>query len=937
MSGYYMRYLESLCRRCGWEPPSYECYRDPSGYTCLVLVNGREYQTDLVYESSSLAQENAAMRAFMICRNFSVNGGMLARNGIVQAPPVNDSSRRKKSRHTSTSHAHTYPYSDYGSGESSSSGGSGGSATTASSGSSLFSRSVHSFVSMASSLLRSGPSTFSPEQKVQPSMNFEFEHALSTANTSLVYTLLQNSFADIAIGEYEWLTELQSLGYSPTEIADILLEKSRDGPCVFAKLEIPGVAKFVDGFHQEGCVHSGLVDTDTESHLRILKEAQLGTEGSEHGSASSCEKGTGTSLAPVESIGYFCGVGGVKPTYTGNTELLFGSLSFEDDNSTAISALHDDGVIEQVLADVERAAGTLQQLQGCCDSFSFLWQQTSCAELVSIDLETLRCLYDITRENPTLRSLEKFIPNFFDETLQSRALAAQFFSLAFLSYSQAHCGSLRPFFLDTPLNCVILTGTQRWTSDFEGPCIVGSLVELSCFGTMLHQPVFAFQYFDQYDREIVLERRLDLDLLASPEDVLDAWGPGGFMAPKGDNENLYAISVGGGLITPVSTDPGSFHWSPTARLDPQPTVTFHRKTKIRIGAKVSSNDNCRANPQEQLRLAFAMLGELGTFPSYWEVSERQLGLGLQAGQSAVALLQFNQTWVKRHGMTKKSRLLAQKALYLSDLKGYFGIQVSVCTGIARRIRLRELLSDILPAYVGSLVTKPPRWKSLLDSKILEILKEGDLAKWLESLDYDLQKTFENLVMAILFILQDTGVDRKGENFIVGCIQPDMPFQCFTIPCRRENYWARMVADSEDIATFAYVTTTCLETDVVKCRGSKAHWANSTTLLWTAVSCYEERILGTSSTLSPPVPWTLKHSEAYLIGKPEAPLLVRVERVNNHQEPRLLVSVSMLPSDILLRLYRRAGSKKLRRLREKGAFNQKSENVVVLASIDGRPR
>ncbi|KAK2033853.1 hypothetical protein LX32DRAFT_518256, partial [Colletotrichum zoysiae] len=104
--GFYMQYLESLCRRRGWMDPTYECYRDHSGYTCLVLVNGREYQTDLAYESDSLAQENAAMRAFMVCRNFSVNGGMLARNGIVQGLPATETPRRsKKSRHTSSSHS----------------------------------------------------------------------------------------------------------------------------------------------------------------------------------------------------------------------------------------------------------------------------------------------------------------------------------------------------------------------------------------------------------------------------------------------------------------------------------------------------------------------------------------------------------------------------------------------------------------------------------------------------------------------------------------------------------------------------------------------------------------------------------------------------------------------------------------------------------------
>jgi hypothetical protein len=98
-----------LCRRRGWTDPMYECRHHHGGYTCFVLVNGREYQTDLAYESDTLAQENAAMRAFMVCRNFSVNGGMLARNGIVQGLPANDTGRRhRKSRHaSSSSHSHS--------------------------------------------------------------------------------------------------------------------------------------------------------------------------------------------------------------------------------------------------------------------------------------------------------------------------------------------------------------------------------------------------------------------------------------------------------------------------------------------------------------------------------------------------------------------------------------------------------------------------------------------------------------------------------------------------------------------------------------------------------------------------------------------------------------------------------------------------------------
>ncbi|KAH8594877.1 hypothetical protein B0O99DRAFT_512866, partial [Bisporella sp. PMI_857] len=66
----------ALCRRRGWRDPFYETYESSTGYTCIVLVAGREYGTDVVYETDQLARENAAMRAFTTCQNYSVDGGM---------------------------------------------------------------------------------------------------------------------------------------------------------------------------------------------------------------------------------------------------------------------------------------------------------------------------------------------------------------------------------------------------------------------------------------------------------------------------------------------------------------------------------------------------------------------------------------------------------------------------------------------------------------------------------------------------------------------------------------------------------------------------------------------------------------------------------------------------------------------------------------------
>ncbi len=58
----------------------------------MVRVNNREYQTDALYESDCLARENAAMRAYMICLNFSANDGMYPdghkHGGMMQGLPV---------------------------------------------------------------------------------------------------------------------------------------------------------------------------------------------------------------------------------------------------------------------------------------------------------------------------------------------------------------------------------------------------------------------------------------------------------------------------------------------------------------------------------------------------------------------------------------------------------------------------------------------------------------------------------------------------------------------------------------------------------------------------------------------------------------------------------------------------------------------------------
>lgn len=81
-----------LCRRRQWPEPHYEFYGSRAGFACVARVNNREYQTDTTYGSELLARENAAMRAYLICRNFSVNDGMYPsghnKGAVLQGLPV---------------------------------------------------------------------------------------------------------------------------------------------------------------------------------------------------------------------------------------------------------------------------------------------------------------------------------------------------------------------------------------------------------------------------------------------------------------------------------------------------------------------------------------------------------------------------------------------------------------------------------------------------------------------------------------------------------------------------------------------------------------------------------------------------------------------------------------------------------------------------------
>ncbi|KAL9574037.1 hypothetical protein ACKAV7_001813 [Fusarium commune] len=305
-----------------------------------------------------------------------------------------------------------------------------------------------------------------PESFVDPYDIDQWTSPLKTAIFNIdhdkVHAILKNSFDKVAIGEYSWLLELKALGLSMDEIADELLESQKEDEAM------PTVSSQPSSF-----------EADSENPVR-------------------------------ETVEYLCGIRGVSPMPDGSHNLQFGSVVFENANSTAIVSLLSGRpfqVVLDVLQHLEKAIGTLQQVGGCCDSFTFLARQESLVELGRIDPMSTSILEALPSRTNSETSLEDL-----DQRLLS-SLTAQFFSLAFALYAQGHCEPFSPFFLDTSLKRILLIGNQIWGPSFTGPCILASPVELSCFGDMVQRRDFAFQYFEAFERSKVFsdsDKKFDL-------------------------------------------------------------------------------------------------------------------------------------------------------------------------------------------------------------------------------------------------------------------------------------------------------------------------------------------------------------------------------------------------------------------------------------------
>ncbi|KAK7750875.1 hypothetical protein SLS62_007138 [Diatrype stigma] len=761
--------------------------------------------------------------------------------------------------------------------------------------------------------------------------------ALEANSKRALRRLLKNQFHRVAVGEYAWLEELSYVGYSPDEIAALLLEQRDSSPWIYFEQKGYKKRHIQPNFHLDNCVHRVLGQPLNDKH----------PESSISEMDPTIDKQEATRL-----VYELCGVAGVSPI-SKDKQAWVGSIKFQGHVATVTYGTQDEQTYNRpllarichALSNLSTAAGTIQYSKLCCDCITVAVLPEAGApysEIIQLRRLSLGLASDMltslleaaderrqsARDQPiskaggyatqivSLISQTTFLGSESEEEcLHICALATQLLCMAFVSYSQAHVGPISPFFLETELKTIHLVGTGD-----KRICISVELSDLACMGEMIRGQAITFGRSHTASEAHPIPKPPKGFLVGTcASDLLDTWGPGQLVVQKGNFALVSTIVVGGGAMWCSDLENQIFHWSPNLPEEPTPTITIGPDTQMVIGSPIVLNENCGLQRELCVYRDSPFGHQLGTKKPYWERDGAELGG--QAGN--FALLIASTSWHKIPGETiKQSRLGECGPSLMSLLDKLWGLQVSYCTGISRRVPLYEVVTDLLDTFrsFGYFPNdEVETWKDFTTpAEFAANVNGGKLRDYIGVLKPDHCQTITRIVWTVLKALRYTGIDREGRNLVVGWPQKDI-FYCFKIPCKDEHAWAKILAESEHCATFAYVTFKCLENSEFKCSTT---WKNQISLLETSVIIYSTNHESLSTNHE-----SLQHQDTYVFETFDKRFFVTVHKPNNDTIARL--GMSSIPDRFWKQVKETLLQKnRWKRIQERHYANQLAEQVVV---------
>ena len=397
------------------------------------------------------------------------------------------------------------------------------------------------------------------------------------------------------------------------------------------------------------------------------------------------------------------------------------------------------------------------------------------------------------------------------------ALITQMAAIGIVTYSRGHSREFYTPALSRSVDSFVLLGCEP-----AGPRLYAERFELDCMGRMLGRAVWVFHE----DKGLIGKIAEPYYLATSVEDMLDTWGGSLSLEDAVEPAELF-LGVGGGSIVGVESNDGRFdmaqggelccHWTSKLGLPVHSRDPDWIDCRLLIGA-TSVNKNCLLKA-EMCQEAFSggALISMGTRAPGWKTTGRAANLAIGFHGSSVGVVG---TQTKDDGRSLKVKIFQDwdRTKDLRVLNRPYGLEISLCTGIARRLPLREFFYGEVLEYLR--LGLAGEWTKI-QSIVTDISGQSEetFGDWLSKLTDSQTEVMQKATVLLLLAMEYTGVERGGDTLTIWWPEKHEA-TARGLQIKKEQYsgkipWISMFQDPEKCVIFGLATPKCLEHCEVK--------------------------------------------------------------------------------------------------------------------------
>jgi hypothetical protein len=507
-----------------------------------------------------------------------------------------------------------------------------------------------------------------------------------------------------------------------------------------------------------------------------------------------------------------------------------------------------------MLCQVLRAFRFLEGSKFSMNFFSFLLRRTApinTAEIVkihpSLQLDSIKVSLEnviaLLLQDALIRDPQQLVANFMEDSCsllgsmgfklpeERRSNASMLtiirmtmilLDLVLVSYVGSHGSRFDLEIMGQNTEQIDVLGTSNDTFSFR--C---GLQRLACLdGFLDSRPVWIFEFYSGDCIPVSQKTLFDrMHLLTRIDAFADLWGPvWSIPVSPSETDKIKQYNVSKGVIYPVSGKQNAAvegaircHWFSWASfymrrlrniLESPESILLDSSDLLLIGAGFRQNLECKYTLEDFEEDYDDGMAVIGTTPESWRIESRSLALGFSKLFGVVvtgAQKKIPQTTLKQHILDTWSNKPTRANPGMLNL--YVGLEISHCTGNARRVSVNDVL--MMKKVRPLLERQHPGWSQTIWGKhFLRALNTTD-----PQAIFDVWKIFREdrasiaeLVCGVLEILDTTGY--ANDRFTAGVFNNNQE-SAVTLD-HRANDWTALLKDSHLMATFAVANEICLE-------------------------------------------------------------------------------------------------------------------------------